>query len=93
MTVVVRIQHTALTFLVEADESILAAALRQNVYLPWGCGTGICGTCMGQVVSGTVRYPDGLPLALFESDAELGKVLLCTAHAITDLVLSLPELT
>ena len=35
-------QHT---FVAEAGETILNAALRQGVLLPYGCGDGACGAC------------------------------------------------
>ena len=46
-------QHT---FVAEAGESILNAALRQGVLLPYGCGDGACGACRGKVVSGQVEH-------------------------------------
>ena len=88
----VRIKNTSLQFTASAEETVLQAALRQDVYLPWGCGGGICGMCMGQVLEGRMVYPDGPPLALFEEDEEQGKGLVCTGYARSDLLLELPEL-
>ena len=62
----VRIENTPYCFAVEPGESVLQAALRENVDMPWGCGDGLCGVCMGQVVSGKITYPNGPPMALFE---------------------------
>ncbi len=88
----VRILHTNYRFTASAQESVLDAALRQNIPLPWGCGGGVCGICMGQVVSGEMVYPQGSPLALFEEDAAAGKGLVCTGHARSDLLLDIPEM-
>ena len=91
MTYLALIANTSEQFTVEEGETLLAAALGQGVDLPWGCGSGICGTCMGDVVSGEVYYPDGMPLALFETDAQQGKALLCSCCAKSDLVLYIAE--
>ena len=92
MTYQVTILHTPYRFTVKPGETVLHAALRQHVNLPWGCGAGICGVCMGQVVSGQCHYPDGEPLALFEEDAAEGKALFCVAVPLSDLVLDIPEM-
>lgn len=88
----VRIENTPYCFAVEPGESVLQAALREDVDMPWGCGDGLCGVCMGQVVSGKITYPNGPPMALFEEDAAQGKGLFCVGHPLSDLVLNIPEL-
>lgn len=92
MSYTVRIENTPYQFTVEQGESVLQAALRENIDMPWGCGGGICGVCMGQVVAGQITYPAGPPLALFEEDAEQGKGLFCVGHAQSHLVLNIPEM-
>lgn len=92
MAYTVYIENTPHRFQVEAGESILQAALRQDVAMPWGCGDGMCGVCMGQIVAGKIVYPDGPPLALFEEDEEQGKGLFCVGRACSDLVLNIPEM-
>lgn len=88
----VTIRNTPYRFVVNDDETVLQAALRNDIPVPWGCGGGVCGVCLSQIVSGNVRYPDGQPLALFEEDAEAGKLLPCTCQPISDLVLDVPEM-
>lgn len=92
MPYTVTIQNTPWCFQVNDSETVLQAALRQEVPVPWGCGGGVCGVCMAQVVSGEVSYPDGEPLALFEEDAAGGKLLPCVSHPVSDLVLEVPEM-
>lgn len=92
MSYTVTILNTDWRFAVNAGETLLQAALRQEVPVPWGCGGGVCGVCMSQLVSGDVVYPDGEPLALFEEDAEAGKILPCTSEPRSDLVLNVPEM-
>ena len=88
----VRISNTGQQFQARAGETVLQAALRQGVQLPWGCGGGVCGSCLGQVLEGRMVYPDGLPLALFESDQAQGMGLFCVGCPVTDLVIHVPEL-
>jgi CDP-4-dehydro-6-deoxyglucose reductase len=76
---------------VDAGESVLDAALRQGIILPYGCRNGACGSCMGSVVEGTVRYEDGNPPALDDDDAAAGRALFCQAHADTDLIIQVRE--
>ena len=88
----VYIQNTAYQFEALASETLLQAALRQEIPLPWGCAGGICGVCMGAIVSGEIEYVHGQPLALFEEDAAEGKALFCCAYPRSDLVIAAPEL-
>lgn len=92
MPYTVSIQNTPWSFEVAAGESVLQAALRQEVPVPWGCGGGVCGTCMAQVISGQITYPDAEPLALVEEDAAAGKALLCVGYPASDLLLAVPEM-
>ena len=43
-------------FRVAADETVLDAALRQGIGLPYGCRNGACGSCKGTIVSGEFDY-------------------------------------
>ena len=44
------------TFNVADGESVLDAALRQGIGLPYGCRNGACGSCKGKIVSGDFDY-------------------------------------
>jgi len=68
----VTIHSTGERFVVEPGETILHAALRQGVALPYGCHNGVCGACISRIVSGRIDYPDGDPLALCEEGADRG---------------------
>lgn len=91
MTYRVTIQSSGHSFTVDDSESVLDAALRQGVILPYGCRNGACGSCMGILASGTVAYPDGTPPALNEQDAAAGKALFCQARAASDLLIVVRE--
>jgi CDP-4-dehydro-6-deoxyglucose reductase len=80
------------TFRVRQGESVLAAALRQGVMLPYSCKNGTCGSCKGLLRSGEVHYPFHPPLALERSDFADGYALLCQAEPVEDLLLEVREI-
>jgi CDP-4-dehydro-6-deoxyglucose reductase len=88
----VSVKPSGREFTVEEEESIIDAALRQGLALPYGCRSGFCGDCKGKVLSGAVRYPDGVPDALSEDEQAQGLALFCQARAAGDLVLEAHEL-
>ena len=83
----VTLQPSGLQFQVEGGEAVLAAALRQGFVLPYGCKNGVCGSCKGKIVSGTVDYGTFQPKALTDEEKAQGKALFCQAKALSDLVL------
>jgi CDP-4-dehydro-6-deoxyglucose reductase len=91
MTYQVTIQPSGHTFTIRHNESVLEAALRQGIILPYGCRNGACGSCLGAVLSGTVRYPGDPPPALAVVPDPEGKALFCQAHAASDLVIGARE--
>ena len=92
MTYTIKIQPSGHQFTVEKQEIILDAALRQGIAFPYGCRSGACGSCLGEIKSGSVDYPDGLPMALSEEDAKAGKALFCQAIASSDLEIHVAEI-
>lgn len=93
MSYQITLQASGHTFETEENEFILDAALRQGINFPYGCRSGACGTCLGNVVSGELEYPDGLPLALMEHEAAEGKAIFCASVAKTDMLIDVKEIT
>ena len=91
MSYQVTIKSSGHTFAVEASESVLDAALRQGIILPYGCRNGACGSCMGTLTAGSVVYEHGLPPALNEQDAARRKALFCQAQPASDLTIQVRE--
>jgi len=91
MSYQVTIQSSGHCFDVEPFESVLDAALRQGIILPYGCRNGKCGSCMGEVISGSVDYHEGLPAALNADDAGRNKALFCQARPGSDLTIKVRE--
>ena len=88
MSVTVTIKDSGHQFDVEDSETILDAAIRQNVGLPYGCRNGRCGSCAADLVSGQVTYY-GSPPAL--EDLGPGKCLPCQGFAREDITISVRE--
>jgi CDP-4-dehydro-6-deoxyglucose reductase len=83
----VKVQPSGHEFSVEEGESVLTAALRQHLVLPYGCRNGACGSCKGRIVEGEVDYGVYQKKALTEEDKAQGKALFCQAKPVSDLVI------
>lgn len=66
------------------DTSILAAAARAGLDVPFSCRSGVCATCRAKLLEGRVRMDRNF--ALEAADLEAGFVLACQAHPLTDSV-------
>ena len=73
-----------------SGETILEAALEENIELPFSCKGGVCSTCCAKVISGAVEMRANY--ALEDYDVERGRVLTCQALPLTDeVVISFDE--
>jgi len=66
-------------------ETILEAALRQGLNLPYVCRDGACGECKGKILKGVVDYGTYQEGVLTEADKAQGKALFCCAKPLSDL--------
>lgn len=73
------------TFTAKPEETVLEAALRQDVRLPYTCRDGACGNCKGTILHGAVDYGVYQDDALSEQDKQAGKALFCCAMPLSDL--------
>lgn len=81
----ISVQPSGKTFDAEAGETLLDAALRQGLLMPYGCRDGACGACRGRVLSGQIDHGKALTHALSEADRADGWALFCSATAHSDL--------
>ncbi|MDX5152380.1 MAG: CDP-6-deoxy-delta-3,4-glucoseen reductase [Acidiferrobacterales bacterium] len=88
----IQIKKSGHEFQVEEGESVLTAALRQNIGLPYGCRNGNCGSCRATLLEGEVDYGDHLPSVLSVDEMAENDVILCQARPKTDLVIDADEL-
>jgi CDP-4-dehydro-6-deoxyglucose reductase len=87
----VELKTSRKSFSVEADETVLEAALRQSINLPYGCKNGACGSCKGRLLTGKITHGDHSQSALSPADETAGATLLCCAHPQTDLLIEVRE--
>ena len=87
MSFQITLQPAGRSFAVESDESILPAAIRQGVGLPYGCRDGACGSCKSKLLEGQVVHGPHQTKALSEAEEAAGFVLTCCARPQTDCVL------
>jgi len=74
-----------------ADESLLAAALRQGWNVAYSCRTGRCNSCRARVLAGETRTLQPEP-GLSAAEAAEGYVLSCSRAACGDVQVELPLL-
>lgn len=80
-------------FSVAAGETVLEAAQRAGVALPYSCRAGVCGSCKASLLDGRCEYPRNPPLALDANEQAHHAVLLCQAVPTSDLLLEAREVT
>jgi CDP-4-dehydro-6-deoxyglucose reductase len=83
----VTVQPSGQQFEAAEGESILAAALRQHIVLPYGCRNGACGSCKARLLEGEVDYGVYQKRVLTDEEKALGKALLCQARPLGDVVI------
>jgi len=72
------------------DPSILDAARRTGLEVPYSCQAGVCSTCKGKLLEGQVRMDRNFALTPAEVDA--GFVLCCQSHPLSaKVVITLDE--
>lgn len=79
----ISIANSSRSFSAAADQPLLEAAAGLN--LPRGCNGGNCGACKARLLRGEIYYPHAAPLGLSAAEIADGLILLCRAHARSDL--------
>ena len=75
------------SFVAEDNETILDAALKNKLALPFGCLSGNCGSCKGRILEGEVNHGDAKPFLLSGPEKEKGYALFCQAKPTSDLII------
>ncbi|MEP7058014.1 MAG: CDP-6-deoxy-delta-3,4-glucoseen reductase [Caldimonas sp.] len=91
MTVQISIRPSDHTFACEADETVLQAAMRADLMIPYGCRNGACGSCKGRILEGTVDFGPHQPGTLTDDEKRRGLALFCVARPQSDLVIEVRE--
>ena len=91
MTLQITIQPSGHAFACDADETVLQAAMRADLMIPYGCRNGACGTCKGRILDGAVDYGPHQASTLTDDEKRRGLALFCCARPKTDLVIEVRE--
>jgi phenol hydroxylase P5 protein len=83
----VTIEPLGATIDVDDGQTILDAALRAGIWLPYACNHGLCGTCKVDVIEGDVDHQHASPFALMDVERAESKTLACCATLQSDVVI------
>ena len=84
-TVVIHYAQQTHQFTAVWPDTILQAAQKQGITLPYSCNTGRCATCAAYCRKGSVTMSNNEVLT--DTDLQIGLVLTCTGYATSDLEL------
>lgn len=88
---IVTLKRSGRRFTVGGDETVLEAAQRAGVALPYSCRAGVCGSCKATLLDGQCSYPRNPPLALDAGELARHAMLPCQAVPAGDLLLEARE--
>ncbi|MFD2147723.1 2Fe-2S iron-sulfur cluster-binding protein [Mucilaginibacter antarcticus] len=74
--------HELHDLMVGENQTILQAALQNNIDLPYSCRAGICSACTAKCTNGKVVM--SVNDVLTDLDLAQGYILTCTGHAVSD---------
>jgi CDP-4-dehydro-6-deoxyglucose reductase, E3 len=89
----ITLQPSGHSFTVNSGETVLEAAMRHDIQLPYGCRNGACGSCKATLAAGQVDYGAHQAATLTDQEKQAGKVLLCCAKPLGDLTVEVRELS
>lgn len=78
--VLLRFQGQEYPLAIPHDKTVLDVGLEQKIKLPYSCKSGMCSTCISQVVEGEVRMDYNEVLT--DREVENGRCLICTSHPV-----------
>ena len=91
MTLQISIRPSGHAFGCEAGETVLQAAMRADLMIPYGCRNGACGTCKGRILDGDVDYGAHQASTLTDDEKRKGLALFCVARPRTDIAIEVRE--
>jgi CDP-4-dehydro-6-deoxyglucose reductase len=89
----VTLQSSGRQFPLRPGETVLEAAQRAGIALPYSCRAGVCGSCKATLLEGHCEYPRNPPVALSGTPASQHAILLCQAVPTSDLRIEAREVT
>ncbi|CAK4070058.1 2Fe-2S iron-sulfur cluster-binding protein [Vibrio sp. MarTm2] len=89
MSKIIRLQPQGICFEAQDGQTVLEAALNNNIRFPHRCQVGACAACLCRKLEGTVSYD--LEPMLTEKEQQQGWIFACQAVAESNLVLTFEE--
>ncbi len=93
MTFTITVEPSGRIYTASENETLLAAAIRQGIGLPYGCKDGACGSCKCRKLSGSVTHGPHQSKALSADEEADGLILTCCATAHSDVVIESRQVT
>ncbi|WP_240689348.1 NADH:ubiquinone reductase (Na(+)-transporting) subunit F [Ammoniphilus sp. YIM 78166] len=88
----VTLEPSGKTIIAKEGQTLLDAAIRNGIQIPYGCRHGSCSACKAQVIEGDYKLMDRVSeYSLMSFEREEGFVLLCSTVAESDLVVEIEE--
>jgi CDP-4-dehydro-6-deoxyglucose reductase len=78
-------------FACDDGETVLGAAMRADLMIPYGCRNGACGTCKGRILDGEVDYGAYQSATLTEQEKAQRFALFCVAKPKSPLTIEVRE--
>jgi CDP-4-dehydro-6-deoxyglucose reductase len=91
MSFQITVQPSGRQFSCDEGETILNAAIRAGVGLPYGCKNGACSSCKGKLLDGDITHGAHQEKALPVKEEQLGFALFCCATPHSDLTIEARE--
>ncbi|SMP63650.1 CDP-6-deoxy-delta-3,4-glucoseen reductase [Noviherbaspirillum suwonense] len=88
----IRVAQSDIEFECAEGMTVLDAARRSGYELPYSCRTGICGSCKGRLVSGSIDMAAASE-ALSEEERAAGYTLFCQARPTSDVEIGARSIT
>ena len=86
----ITIPSAHISFECAPDDTVLRAALRAGLGMPYECNVGSCGNCRFEVLEGSVEHERENPPGWNERDKARNRYLGCQAHPLTDCTIKVP---
>ena len=86
----ISIPSANISFSCAEDDTILRAALRAGLGVPYECNVGSCGNCRFEVLEGKVEHERENPPGWSERDLQRNRWLGCQARPLSDLKIKVP---
>lgn len=91
MSFQITVQPSGRQFTCDEGETILTAAIRAGVGLPYGCKNGACSSCKGKLLEGEISHGAHQEKALPVKEEQLGFALFCCATPHSDVTIEARE--